>query len=614
MRKLLVLVICALSAAVVLTASGGAFAAGGNEPMRTGGHGLWFKRVCAIPGLQLGGCGAQVVTSSAGTPLAGSGPSSLSLGPAQFHSSYGLPTTAPTVQTIGIVDAYDDPNAEADLATFSSYYGLPQCTTANGCFLKVNQAGSAGPYPQANSSWALEIALDVETAHAICQNCKILLVEASSNSLANLGAAENRAVSMGAKVISNSWGATEYSSETLDQSRYFNHPGVVITAATGDNGYQVQFPAASQYVTAVGGTTLRLNGDGSWGSETAWSGTGSGCSAYIAKPAWQTDSGCTGRTVADVSADADPNTGAAVYDSVSYFGQSGWFQVGGTSLASPIIAAAYALTGTAASANYGATPYGQSSSLNDVTSGSNGSCSPLYLCTAGVGFDGPTGLGTPNGLGAFTTGAQPPPPPPPTPDFSVSASPATATVTQGTSASYTVTVGATGGFSGTVNLSQSGLPNGTFTPPSVTGSGSSTLSVSTSAIQPGSYPFTITGTSGSTTRSSSATLVVQSVPAGPPPDFSISVSPSSRTVIPPATSTFTVTTTPSNGFSGPVTLSASGFPSGMSGSLSTNPATGSSTLTVTTGSGVPFFSRPTITITGTSGTLSHTATLSILVL
>src|SRR5262249_52044078 len=194
------------------------------------------------------------------------------------------------------------------------------------------------------------------------------------------------------------------SSETLDQSRYFNHPGVVITAATGDNGYQVQFPAASQYVTAVGGTTLRLNGDGSWGSETAWSGTGSGCSIYIDKPVWQTDSGCFGRTVADVAADADPNTGAAVYDSVSYFGQSGWFQVGGTSLASPIIASAYALTGTASSANYGSTPYGQTSFLHDITSGSNGGCSPLYLCTAGAGYDGPTGLGTPNGLTAFTTG------------------------------------------------------------------------------------------------------------------------------------------------------------------------------------------------------------------
>ncbi len=613
MRKLLVLVVSALAVAVALAASDSAFAAGGDAPRRDGGRGVWFTRVCAIPGAALGACGAQVVTNGGGTPLAGGAPAPTALSPAQFHSAYGLPTTAPTPQTIAIVDAYDHPNIESDLATFSSFYGLPPCTTANGCFRKVNQAGGTS-YPIANPGWALEIALDVETAHAICQNCKILLVEASSASLANLGAAENRAVAMGANVISNSWGATEYFSETLDQSRYFNHPGVVITASTGDNGYEVQFPAASQYVTAVGGTTLHVNANGSWGSETTWNGTGSGCSVYVAKPSWQNDTGCSGRTVADVSADADPNTGAAVYDSVTYVGQSGWFQVGGTSLAAPLIASVYALTGTASTANYGSAPYASPSLLHDVTSGSNGSCSPAYLCTAGVGFDGPTGLGTPNGLGAFTTGAPPPPPPPPTPDFTVGASPTTATVTQGTNASYTVSVGTTGGFSGTVNLSQSGLPNGAFAPTSVTGSGSSTLTVSTSAITPGTYPFTITGTSGSTTHSVQASLVVQSVPTGPPADFSISVSPSSRTVIPPATSTFTVSITPSNGFSGPVTLSASGFPAGMSGSFATNPVTSSTTFTVTSASGIPFFTRATIRITGTSGSLSHSTTLSILVI
>ena len=616
MRKLLVLFICALSAVVVLTASGGASAAGGDPPMRDHGRGVWFKRVCELPGLRLGGCEAQVVTSSSGTPLAGAAPALAAVAPSQFHLAYGLPTTAPTTQTIGIVDAFDDPNAEADLGTFSATYGLPPCTTANGCFKKVNQAGGTS-YPAANSGWALEIALDVETAHAICQNCKILLVEASTNSLANLGAAENRAVAMGANVISNSWGSTEYGSETLDESRYFNHPGVVITASTGDNGYEVQFPAASQYVTAVGGTTLQLNPDGSWAGETAWSGTGSGCSDFITKPAWQTDTGCSSRTVADVAADADPNTGAPVYDSVGYSGQRGWFQVGGTSLSSPIIASAYALTGTASSANYGATPYGNPSALHDVTFGSNGSCAPTYLCTADVGFDGPTGLGTPNGLAAFTAGSPPPPPPPPpptTPDFSVGASPTTTTVTQGNDATYTVSVGATGGFTGTVTLAQSGLPTGTFTPSSVSGSGSSTLTVGTAAIAPGTYPFTITGTSGSTTHQVSATLVVQSAPVGPPPDFSLSVSPTSRTVFPPATSVFTVTVTPLNGFSGAVTLSASGFPAGMSGSFSTNPTTGTSTLTITTTSSVAFYSRPTITITGTSGSLTHSTAITFLVL
>ena len=307
--------------------------------------------------------------SESSTPPAGS------YGPAQFHTGYGLPTTASSAQTIGIVDAYNDPNIENDLAVYDFQYGLPSCTTANGCFEKVDQNGGTN-YPRSNSGWSLEIALDVETAHEICQNCKILLVEASSNSLANLGAAVNEAVTLGANVISNSYGGSEYSSETSDQNTYFNHPGVAITASSGDGGYGVD------------------------SGEVSWSGTGSGCSAYVAKPSWQTDSGCSHRTVADVSADADPNTGAAVYDSVRYQGQLGWFRVGGTSLAAPLIGAVYALAGNAGSVTYGSYPYSHTSSLHDVTSGSNGSCGS-YLCTAGSGYDGPTGLGSPNGAGGF---------------------------------------------------------------------------------------------------------------------------------------------------------------------------------------------------------------------
>ncbi len=330
-------------------------------------------------------------------------------GPAQFHSAYNLPTTAPSAQTIGIVDAFDDPSIESDLANYSSYYGLPPCTTANGCFKKVNQSGGTLP-PIKDPGWALEIALDVETAHAICQNCKILLVEATSATIANLYAAENEAVKLGATAISNSWLAGEYANETADDVN-FNHPGVAITASSGDNGYGVGYPAASRYVTAVGGTTLALGAGGSYGGESAWSGSGSGCSAYEPKPAWQTDTGCARRSVADVSADADPNTGAAVYNTVSYFGQTGWFQVGGTSLSSPLVASVYALTG-----NFGgpSAPYGHAGSLHDVTSGSNGTCTPPYLCTGGVGYDGPTGLGSPNGLGAFSGGSAP------APDFSLS--------------------------------------------------------------------------------------------------------------------------------------------------------------------------------------------------
>src|SRR5262249_12904253 len=186
---------------------------------------------------------------------------------------------------------------------------------------------------------------------------------------------------LGAAVISNSWGGGEYLGETIDDSA-FNHPNVFITASSGDGGYGVEYPAASRYVTAVGGTTLSVGAGNSWAGETAWSGAGSGCSAYEPKPAWQTDLSCSRRTVADVSADADPNSGAAVYDSVTYQGQSGWFQVGGTSLAAPLIAAVYALTGTTANGNSGSVPYSHTSSLHDVTSGSNGSGSGSQLRTS----------------------------------------------------------------------------------------------------------------------------------------------------------------------------------------------------------------------------------------
>jgi len=233
---------------------------------------------------------------------------------------------------------------------------------------------------------------------AICPNCHILLVEASSNSFANLSTAVDTAARLGANAISNSYGGSEYSSETSDQTHY-NHPGIAITVSSGDNGYGVEFPAASQYVTAVGGTSLKRSGS-SW-SETVWSGAGSGCSAYIAKPSWQTDSGCSKRTVADVSAVADPNTGVAVYDSLRYQGRSGWLVFGGTSVAAPIIAGVYALAGNASSVTYGSFPYSHTSSLHDVTSGSNGSCGSSYLCTGKTGYDGPTGLGTPNGTGGF---------------------------------------------------------------------------------------------------------------------------------------------------------------------------------------------------------------------
>jgi subtilase family serine protease len=327
-------------------------------------------------------------------------------GPSDLQSAYNLPSlTAGAGQTVAIVDAYNDPSAESDLGVYRSQFGLNACTTANGCFKKVDQNGGTS-YPRSSGSWSEEISLDLDMVSAICPNCHILLVEAKTASMSNLGAAVNEAAKLGAKQISNSWGGSDSSSDASFDASYFNHPGVAVTASSGDGGYGVEYPAASRYVTAVGGTSLNpANNTRGW-IETAWSGAGSGCSAYETQPTWQSSNNivasvCAKRAVADVSADADPNTGVSVYDSYSYQGFSGWLVFGGTSVASPIVASVYALAGNGSSVTSGSYPYAHTSSLNDVTSGSNGSCGSSSLCTAGVGWDGPTGLGTPNGTSAF---------------------------------------------------------------------------------------------------------------------------------------------------------------------------------------------------------------------
>lgn len=366
------------------------------------------KPVC--PGPAAAGnalCHARVVTEASGAPRATTAPKGY--GPAQFRGAYGLPSAAPTAQTIAIVDAFDDPKIASDLNTYSSQFGLPQCNSANPCFKKVNQSGSAsGPFPRSDSGWSLEIALDVEVAHAICPNCTILLVEANSNSLANLSAAVRTAAKLGATEISNSYGGSEFSSELSETyAGPYNQPGIAVTVSSGDNGYgSFGFPAALSSVVTVGGTTLTLGSGNTYGSESVWNGAGSGCSLYVTAPSWQSFlSACEGkRGTADVAADADPATGAAVYDSVKYQGRSGWMQIGGTSLSSPLIAGVYALAGglpsgsTGGSALYG--HLGDATVLHDVTSGSNGSCGTL-MCNGGSGYDGPTGVGTPKGIGAF---------------------------------------------------------------------------------------------------------------------------------------------------------------------------------------------------------------------
>jgi subtilase family serine protease len=356
-------------------------------------------RVCPSAAPETARCHSWVRVDGGGNPLAAGTPSGY--GPADLQSAYSLASASSSQgigQTIAIVDAYDDGNAEADLAVYRSQFGLPACTTANGCFRKVDQNGGTN-YPRGDAGWAEEISLDLDMASAICPNCKILLVEASSNSFANLTKAVNTAASLGANVISNSYGGNEFSQETNSTySSPYNHPGIAITVSSGDAGYGVEFPAASPYVTAVGGTSLRNSG-GSW-TESVWSGAGSGCSAYVAKPSWQTDPNCSRRTVADVAAVADPNTGVAVYDTYRLH-PGGWLVFGGTSVAAPLIGAVYALAGNAGTINYGSFSYSHSASFNDVTSGSNGSCGGLYLCTGKAGYDGPTGNGTPKGAGGF---------------------------------------------------------------------------------------------------------------------------------------------------------------------------------------------------------------------
>ncbi|MEU1596445.1 carboxypeptidase regulatory-like domain-containing protein [Streptomyces sp. NPDC005708] len=330
-------------------------------------------------------------------------------GPADLQSAYNLPASGGGGRTIAIVDAMDDPNAEADLAAYRDKYGLPPCTTVNGCFTKVSQRGGTD-YPAPDQGWAGEISLDLDMVSAAAPDAKILLVEADNPNGDDLGAAVDEAVALGAKYVSNSYG-TQYDeeesgedpSETTTSDVHYNHPGVAIVASAGDSGYGVSYPAASQYVTSVGGTSLVKDSGNTRGwSESVWGGTGSGCSQYESKPAFQHDTGCANRSVADVSAVADPATGVAVYQT---YGGTGWAVYGGTSASAPVIASTYAVAGSPAPGTYpNSYPYQHPAALNDVTAGSNGGCSPEYLCTAGTGYDGPTGLGSPNGVAAFTSG------------------------------------------------------------------------------------------------------------------------------------------------------------------------------------------------------------------
>jgi subtilase family serine protease len=357
----------------------------------------YYKAVCAPVVGDAARCHAHVVTDRAGHLIEGRFPPISGYAPADLRDAYKVSASGSPSTIIAIVDAFGYDNAESDLAVYRAQWGLPACTTDNGCFKKLNQKGKEKNYPAQDIGWAEESALDLDMASAMCPNCTLYLVEAKTNSFAHLGTAVNTAAALGAHVISNSYGGGEHHG-TRDKAFYYDHPGIAITASSGDSGYGVQAPADLPTVISVGGTHLvRDSSDRGW-AETVWHGAGSGCSRFFHKPLWQTDTGCRKRTIADVSADSDPATGVAVYGP-NQFGNSTWLKFGGTSVAAPLIGGIFGANGGAV--NGASTIYADPAELFDVTSGNNGTCDPVYLCTGEVGYDGPTGMGTPNGIGAF---------------------------------------------------------------------------------------------------------------------------------------------------------------------------------------------------------------------
>lgn len=383
-------------------AVGGASNASAYEPIERSGN-TYHQAVCARgQGQGVARCFAHVVVDARGNEVDGKINASplvtpSGYGPVDLRSAYKVAAGGSASTLIAIVDAYGYSRAESDLGVYRSQYGIAACTTANGCFKKVNQNGVAGSYPANNTGWDQEAALDLDMASAMCSGCSIILVEANSASNADLAAAVNTAAQLGAHVISNSYGGSETGSAAYASA--YSHPGVAITASSGDSGYGVSFPASANTVIAVGGTNLQKATNSRGWAEVAWTSAGSGCSSIHAKPSWQKDTLCGFRMEADISAVADPNTGVAVYGPTSRRA-SGWLVFGGTSVAAPLIGGMYGLKASAvnAASNIYAAPAG---SLNDITSGSNGSCGGTYFCTAGAGYDGPTGLGTPIGTAAL---------------------------------------------------------------------------------------------------------------------------------------------------------------------------------------------------------------------
>jgi subtilase family serine protease len=361
---------------------------------------VYYKAVCpgpASPGMVR--CESLIITDSQGNPLVSAEPPVGGITPPDLYSAYKVKAKGEASTIIAIVDAGGYPTAEADMAAYRSEFKLPACTTDNGCFKQLNQNGNDKKLPPPNGNWPVEQALDLDMASAMCPNCTIYLLEGNKPSFKDLGTAEDTAATLGAHVISNSYCGNESKNDTKIEP-YYDHPGVAITAAAGDDGYgtcqggaAVATPANMPTVIAVGGTYLTSDQSKRGWTETVWAGSGSGCSTVFAKPSWQTDTGCSMRTINDVAADASTASAVAIY----YNGN--WGEVGGTSVATPLIGGIFGANG--GTVNAASTIYAHVKKLFDVTSGSNGTCNPDYLCTGEVGYDGPTGNGTPNGDTAF---------------------------------------------------------------------------------------------------------------------------------------------------------------------------------------------------------------------
>jgi N-acetylneuraminic acid mutarotase len=466
------------------------------------------------------GCDLVPATDSTGQTAVTSAPPTQSITPANIKSAYNLPN-AGAGQTVAIVDAFGDPTAEADLAVYRSYYGLPACTTANGCFTKLDQFGGTN-YPLPNVGWEQETSLDLDAVSAACPLCKIVLVQARSAFFTDTDQAENEAANLHPAAISNSYGGSEYDGQTANDP-YYDHPGIAVVASAGDSGSGpgAQYPASDPNITAVGGTTLTADSSAPRGwDETAWNGTytnnggatGSGCSAVEPKPVYQNglnDSCPNHRAYSDVSADADPYSGLGVYSSAN----GGWDLVGGTSLAAPLVAGMYAMAGTPVPGTYPVSyPYQHPGALNDVTTGDNwnlsiGGSVPVdcgtAVCDAGPGWDGPTGLGTPNGVAALSLGAYGQAVGTITDDSGATVSGASVVATDSKGNSFSVTTGTKGTYdlyapvgSYTLAASKFGYTSQTVTGVAVTANASVTQNVTIPKVPSETVSGTVTDGSG----------------------------------------------------------------------------------------------------------------------